>query len=206
MSAHLAAHLSTAAFVAALFTGCQVGSSPGTQPAATPSAGSASAAIAASAPPALTEHPTLVALGRLDALDSRKPVSLIPMMAHHQKQNMREHLLAVQEIVTGLAVDDFAAAEKAAVRIASSEQMAQMCTHMGAGAPGFTDQALAFHKTADGVLAAAKAKDKRAALQALGATLATCTACHDAWKQEIVDEATWQAKTQQAPPEHGGHH
>ncbi len=202
MSVRHASHLSTTMLVAALFSGCQVGSPPGAPAATSPSA--ASAPTTAPSPP--TSHPTLVALGSLDALDSRKPVPLIPMMAHHQKQNMRDHLLAVQEIVTALAVDDFAAAEKAAVRIASSDQMAQMCTHMGAGAPGFTDQALAFHKTADGVLAAAKAKDKKAALQTLGATLATCTACHDAWKQEVVDDATWQAKTQQAPPEHGGHH
>jgi hypothetical protein len=192
-----------ASLAALLGIACQVPATKDT-PAGPSGSASAAPAVSAAAPP--TADPTAAALARLDGMDTRKPVPLIPMMAHHQKQNMRDHLVAVQEIVTALATDDFPAAEKAAQRIASSDQMAQMCTHMGAGAPGFTDQALAFHKTADGVLAAARAKDKKVALQTLGATLATCTACHEAWKQQVVDDATWERMTQQAPPEHGGHH
>lgn len=136
----------------------------------------------------------------LDSIDSRKPVPLLPMMANHQKQNMREHLVAVQQIVGALATDDFAAIEQASKRIGFSEQMGQMCQHMGAGAPGFTEQALQFHKTADGITAAAQAKDKAAIVQALDATLKTCTACHDTWKQRIVDEAGWKQATASAPP------
>jgi hypothetical protein len=65
-------------------------------------------------------------------MDSRKPVPLLPMMANHQKQNMREHLVAVQQIVAALAIDDYSAIEQAAGRIGFSEQMGQMCTQMGA--------------------------------------------------------------------------
>jgi cytochrome c553 len=77
-----------------------------------------------------------------------------------------------------------------------------MCTHMGAGAPGFTEQALAFHHTADGIAVAARAKDKTKVLTELSATLQTCTACHETWKQHLVDEQTWRAATATAPPTH----
>jgi cytochrome c556 len=128
------------------------------------------------------------------------------MMANHQKQNMRDHLMAVQEIVAALATDDFAAVERAAGRIGFSKQMGQMCTHMGAGAPGFTEQALNFHHTADRISAAARDRDRARVMTELGATLQTCTSCHAAWKQQVVDEPTWTRLTSSAPPTHGAPH
>jgi cytochrome c556 len=80
-----------------------------------------------------------------------------------------------------------------------SEQMGAMCSHMGAGAPGFTEQALAFHKTADTIADAARSKDRDAVVRALGTTLATCTGCHAIWKQQIVDEKAWSQVTAGAP-------
>jgi len=136
----------------------------------------------------------------LDGMDTRTPVPLLPMMADHQKRNMRDHLLAVQEIVVALAADDFATIERAAGRIGFSEQMGQMCAHMGAGAPGFTDKALEFHRIADTVAVAAKAGDRTRVLTALGATLQACTACHATFRQQIVDEATWNRMTGTAAP------
>jgi hypothetical protein len=129
--------------------------------------------------------------GDLDSLDKRIPVPMLPMMARHQKQNMRDHLLAVEEIVAGAASGDFPAVERAAARLGYSEQMGRMCTHMGAGAHGFTERALEFHHTADTILAAAREHDQPKVLQALGATLARCTSCHAAFKQRVVDETTW---------------
>jgi len=141
----------------------------------------------------------------LDRMDQRDPVPLLPMMALHQKENMRDHLVAVQEIVTALAAEDYAGVEKAAGRIGFSDKMAQMCTHMGAGAPGFTEQGLAFHHAADRIAEAARERDRNRVLTELGATLGTCTSCHAKWKQKVVDEASWQKLTQSAPPVHGGH-
>jgi hypothetical protein len=135
-----------------------------------------------------------------------RPVPLLPMMANHQKQNMRDHLVAVQEIVAAIATDDFAGVERAAGRIGFSEQMGQMCTHMGAGASGFTEQALNFHHTADRIGAAARDRDRARVLAELGATLQTCTSCHAAWKQQVVDEPTWMRLTLSAPPTHGAPH
>jgi len=128
------------------------------------------------------------AVAALDRLDARAPVPLLPTMAQHQKQNMRDHLVAVQEIVAGLAASDFAAVERAAGRIGTSESMQQMCSHMGAGAPGFTDQALAFHQTADRIGAAARDQAHDRVLSELSRTLETCTACHARWKQKVVGE------------------
>jgi hypothetical protein len=143
------------------------------------------------------------ATAALDRMDTRRPVPLLPMMADHQKQNMRQHLVAVQEIVAALASDDFGGVERAAGRIGFSEQMGQMCTHMGAGAPGFTEQALGFHRAADRIAVAARERDRTRVLSELGATLQTCTSCHAAWKQQVVDEPTWQRLTSSVPPAHG---
>jgi len=135
----------------------------------------------------------------LDRLDPRTPLPLLPMMANHQKQSMREHLEVVQAIVAAISSSDFEAAERAAARIGLSEQMGQMCTHMGAAATGFTERALEFHQTADRIAVAARARDGAALLTAFSATLQTCTSCHAAWKQQVVDEPTWQRLTALAP-------
>ena len=124
------------------------------------------------------------------------------MMANHQKQNMRDHLVAVQEIVAALATDDLAAVATAVGRIGLTESMGQMCEHMGAAAPGFTDQALAFHRTADRIAVAARAGDRALVLTELGATLAACTGCHATWKQQVVDQDGWARATAAPAPHH----
>lgn len=134
-------------------------------------------------------------------MDRRKPVPLTPMMASHQLENMRDHLLATQEIVAASARDDFSGVERAAQRIAYSEHMGRMCEHMGAGAPGFTELALEFHRAADGIVEAARRKDRAGVLSALGATLAVCTSCHGAYRQRVVGEAEWRRSTAAASVE-----
>lgn len=160
----------------------------------------ASAWLPAASPASEPAPSTSAPAATSDRLDTRTPLPLLPAMAEHQKQNMRDHLLAVQQIVAALASDDFAAAERAAARIGYSEQMGTMCTHIGAGAAGFAEQAIAFHRSADRIADAARAHDRTRTLAALGTTLAACTACHATWKQEVVDEATWQRLTAGALP------
>jgi hypothetical protein len=128
-------------------------------------------------------------------LDTRAPLPLTAMMANHQKQEMRDHLRVVQEITTALAKDDFDAIAKSAARIGWSDQQAMMCKHMGAGAPGFAEVGEQFHKTADTIVDAAKHRDRAAVAAALGATLQTCTGCHDTYRQEIVDEPVFTKMT-----------
>lgn len=98
-------------------------------------------------------------MDELASLDHRTPVPLQPMMAWHQKQNMMEHLVAIQRITDGLAREDWEEVATASALIESSPQMQQMCQHMGAGAQGFTEMALDFHRRADVIGVAARAHD-----------------------------------------------
>jgi hypothetical protein len=169
--------LATRIWACAIVAGCS--RSPGAPPDPTP--------------PVPTASPgTNTAPAELDRIDARSPVPLLPTMAAHQKQSMRDHLVAVQEVVAALSVADFTGVETAATRIGFSQTMGQMCTHMGAGAPGFAEQAIEFHRTADRIGAAARDRDGAAVLVALGTALQACTSCHAAWKQQVVDEPTWQ--------------
>ena len=174
---------------------------PAERPVAAPAGSGAPALEQSTAPRART------AADLVDLHDPRKPVPLLAMMAAHQRENMRGHLVAVQEIVAGLGQDDLAAVAVAARKIGFSDEMGQMCNHMGVGAPGFTEQALAFHHTADRIVAAAEAKDRAGVMTHLSATLQTCTSCHATWRQHVVDDATWQQLTASTPPPgmHQGH-
>lgn len=124
----------------------------------------------------------------LERLDGRQPLPLLPMMAHHQKENMREHLVAVRDVVAATADRDFGRVAQAAKRIGYSEAMGRMCEHMGAAAPGFTEQALAFRHAADRIGEAVKNEDAPAVLSALAETLTRCTSCHATYKQSLVHE------------------
>ena len=116
-------------------------------------------------------------------------------MADHQKQNMHEHLAAVQAIIAAIGRDDMDAVSKGAARLGYSEAMGQMCEHMGAATPGFTTMALNFHRTADTIGEAARRGDRAGVLTALDRTLQTCVGCHAMYRQEVVDEATWKRLT-----------
>jgi cytochrome c556 len=127
--------------------------------------------------------------------EKRAPLPLLAHMAEHQREQMRGHLAAVQEVLANLATGDFAGVERAAARLGYSEQMERMCSHMGAAAPGFTEMALRFHRTADTITEAAKKRDQKLVLNAVVATMSTCVTCHAAYRQEVVDEATWEKLT-----------
>lgn len=128
----------------------------------------------------------------------RIPLPLLPRMAEHQLENMRDHLAAVQEITAALSNGDFEGVGRAAARIGYSEQMGRMCERMGAGAPGFNQLALQFHRTADTIAVAANRHDTNATLEALAATLQTCVGCHAVYRQQLVGEATWKRLTRRA--------
>lgn len=131
----------------------------------------------------------------LHALDPRTPVPLMPQMAWHQKQNMQDHLQVVQEVLAAVAKDDLDSAARAASRMGLSDSMQQQCEHMGQGAPGFTERALAFHRQADLVANAARAGDRDAVLRELSSTLTMCTSCHASYKQEVVSREQWSARS-----------
>ncbi len=125
------------------------------------------------------------------ASDPRTPLPLTAMMADHQKQEMRDHLRVIQEVTIALSEENFDAIVASAARIGWSDQQAAMCKHMGAGAPGFAERGEQFHHTADGIAEAARQHDHAGVEAALGATLATCTGCHETYRQQIVDDAAF---------------
>jgi len=131
----------------------------------------------------------------LNQLDTRAPVPLQPMMAWHQKQNMQQHLVAIQRITEALSREDWEAVSAASSMIALSPQMQMQCEHMGAGAEGFTETALDFHRRADAIDKAAKDKDVTAVLAATAHTLDACTSCHATYRQDVMDADTWEART-----------
>ncbi len=130
-----------------------------------------------------------------EPIENRRPLPLLQMMADQQKQMMRDHLGAVQEIITALAADDFDAVERAAQRLSYSEQVGKICTRIGAASPEFTREALSFHHTADGIASAARERNGRHVLAELSTTLQSCRACHAQWKQQVVDAQTWDRLT-----------
>lgn len=154
---------------------------------------------------AVSTHKTSEPMAQLYAMDTRQAVPLQPMMAWHQKQNMMEHLVAIQRITGGLAQQDWSEVATAAALIESSPQMRQMCQHMGAGAEGFTELALEFHRRADGIGEAARGHDTKAVLLATSNTLQACTSCHATYRQEVVSAATWQERTGASHAPMGGH-
>lgn len=183
---------------------------PGSPPAEPASAEPASAPPTSTAPaaPASPTADACAPIAALDAMDPRAPVPLQPMMAWHQKENMQEHLVAIQRITDGLAREDWEEIARASALIESSPQMQQMCQHMGAGAEGFTELALDFHRRADAIGVAARAHDGPGVLRATSHALEACTSCHAAYRQDVVDAATWEARTGSAHDPammHGGH-
>lgn len=137
-----------------------------------------------------------------EQMDARTPVALTPMMATHQKEQMRDHLVAIDEIVIALVSDDWPAMEAAGARLGSSPDTTRMCQHMGAATPGFTGRGVGFHQVADGIRVAVRAKDHAGVVKALGATLAACTACHADYRQDIVTGPEYARATGTPPPNH----
>ncbi len=180
----------TVAIAVLMLGACKKGSEGQPAPKAEP-------APAAAADPAPAKPAAPDPIAQLAAMDSRKPVPLQPMMAWHQKQNMQQHLVAIQRITAALAKDDWDEVAAAAKLIESSPEMQMMCQHMGAGADGFTEQALDFHRRADAIAPAAAKHDAKAVLAATAHTLESCTGCHATYRQEVVDAATWTQKTGQ---------
>lgn len=106
-----------------------------------------------------------------------------------------EHLVAIERITEALSREDWEGVAAASAVIESSPQMQRMCEHMGAGADGFTELALEFHRRADMIGHAARERDGAAVPRATSSTLQTCTSCHANYRQDVVDAATWEART-----------
>ena len=114
--------------------------------------------------------------------DKRKSLQLNSMQKHHQLGIMRDHLDAIQTIVTLLSADKFDEASKTAyTRLGSTTKMKLMCASFGD--KNFENLGLEFHKSADKMSEIFKTKDKNKSLEAVAYTMNYCVQCHATFRQ-----------------------
>ena len=120
--------------------------------------------------------------------DSRVAIDMPAMMQDHMRANMRDHLLAINEVQTLLAAGQYdAAADVAENRIGMSSLVAHGASHMA----GFMPQAMqntgtAMHQAASrfAVISqeAGVTRDLPRALGALSQVTQQCVACHAGYR------------------------
>ena len=114
--------------------------------------------------------------------DARISLGLSPEMKQHQLSNMREHLEAVNSVISLMSENKFEDASKIAhSKLGSTPEMLKMCRMMGN--ENFTTLGLAFHKSGDDLGNALKTKDVNASLRALNKTMQYCVECHATYRQ-----------------------
>ncbi len=114
--------------------------------------------------------------------DSRLSLNLNAKQKQHQMMNMRDHLDAVQKIMTLLAKEDYDKAAKIAYeKLGSTTKMKLMCASFGN--KKFENMGLEFHKSADAMSEIFKNKNMEKSLDALAKTLNYCVKCHEMYRQ-----------------------
>ena len=126
--------------------------------------------------------------GQATATDQRVPVMFPTELREHTLANMRDHLLALQEIQETLAKGKFDQASEIAERRLG---MSSLSTHDAHAVTkympkGMQDAGTAMHRTASrlsvAALDAAVTNDVKPALSALAEVTANCVACHAGYR------------------------
>ena len=116
------------------------------------------------------------------ANDTRMSLKLNAMQKNHQLMNMRDHLEAVQNIITLLSSDKYDEASKVAyTKLGSTTEMKLMCASFGN--KNFETLGLEFHKSADKMSEIFKNRNKEKSLKALSNTMNYCIQCHATYRQ-----------------------
>jgi len=114
--------------------------------------------------------------------DTRIALNVSPDKAQHQLMNMRNHVKAVQEIVSYLSNDKYdKASEVASKQLGLTDEMKMMCSSFGND--DFEKLGMTFHNNADKMSEIFKTKDKNKSLEALALTMNSCVNCHATFKQ-----------------------
>jgi hypothetical protein len=120
--------------------------------------------------------------------DGRELVQFPEPMRLHTIANMRDHLLALQEIDVALSRNDFDQASKVAEgRLGMSSLELHGAAHMAPFMPqGMQDIGTQMHRAASRFAIEAQnasvSNDVRPALAALGSVMQQCVACHAAYR------------------------
>jgi len=123
-----------------------------------------------------------------DGGDTRQLVKFPEPMQLHTIANMRDHLLALQEIDAALSRNEFEKASSIAeTRLGMSSLEAHGAAHIAPYMPqGMQDMGTSMHKAASRFAIdaqnAAVGNDVRPALAALAAVMQQCVACHAAYR------------------------
>jgi cytochrome c556 len=125
---------------------------------------------------------------RAAATDHRVPVTFPAELREHTFANMRDHLLALQEIQAALATGKYDHASNVAEqRLGMTSLTAHGAHEVAQYMPkGMQEAGTAMHRSASrlstAALDAAVTKDVRPALAALAEVTANCVACHAAYR------------------------
>ncbi|MBI4667463.1 MAG: cytochrome C [Nitrospinae bacterium] len=115
--------------------------------------------------------------------DERVKLDAPPMMKTHLKQNMREHLKAVNETLREMGKGDYKAASKILrEKLGLTEQMKKMCGMMGNDT--YRQMGIAFHESADKAAGVVAGGDAIKSAAAISSVLEKCVTCHEAFRVE----------------------
>ena len=116
--------------------------------------------------------------------DPRQLVQLPEMMQQHMMSNMRDHLVAINEILTNMANDELdKAAEVAESRLGMSSLESHGASHMAKFMPeGMRNAGTGMHRAASRFALQAQEGDAPSAYRALAEVTAACVACHSGYR------------------------
>lgn len=131
----------------------------------------------------------LTPLQEKDLLDDRVALPLSPSMANKQLANMRELFEHVQILVDGMGQNDFKIIERGASRFTTNAARITIAKEMGRGDQAFAEMGILMLESGDTLMAAVKKKDLKLINQKFAELLTNCSACHGAYKQNIIPES-----------------
>jgi len=116
--------------------------------------------------------------------DARSLVQLPEMMQQHMMSNMRDHLVAINEILISMTKGDFEkAAEIAEYRLGMSSLESHGASHMAKFMPeGMRQAGTAMHKAASRFALKAQEEEVSSAYNALSEVTSACVACHSGYR------------------------
>jgi uncharacterized protein YfaS (alpha-2-macroglobulin family) len=126
--------------------------------------------------------------GKTQPVDTRQAVQFPPQLREHTLANMRDHLLALQQMQEALSRNDYDGAEKTAeARLGMSSLTAHGAHEVARYMPkGMQDAGTAMHRSASrfavSLQEASITGDLRKPLAELATVTASCVACHAGYR------------------------
>ena len=116
--------------------------------------------------------------------DSRQLVELPEMMQQHMMSNMRDHLVAINDILINMAKDQLdQAAEVAESRLGMSSLDSHGASHMAKFMPeGMRQAGTGMHRAASRFALKAQEGEALSAYNALAEVTSACVACHSGYR------------------------